>query len=153
VFDEKFVQEWPDSQEGARRDGMVLDSTDCLAIIRRILQEQGQLELGILVGSRASGSATPASDWDIALSWQPGLDWMAILAHTEDLRRRIAQAIGVAEQAVDLIDLARANLAMRAGVAEEGLPLKGEETLAWSRFLLRTWRELEDFYWERRHAA
>jgi hypothetical protein len=42
---------------------------------------------------------------------------------------------------------------MRGSVAEEGLPLAGEDTLAWAHFLLRTWRELEDFYWERHQEA
>jgi hypothetical protein len=54
---------------------------------------------------------------------------------------------------IDLIELRRANLAMRAEVAETGVPLKGEETLEWARFLTRTWRELEGFYWEQDHAA
>jgi hypothetical protein len=42
---------------------------------------------------------------------------------------------------------------MRAAVAEEGKPLAGEDRSAWARFLRRTWRELEDFYWEKDHAA
>ncbi|MDD5029500.1 MAG: hypothetical protein PHH58_08385 [Rhodoferax sp.] len=42
---------------------------------------------------------------------------------------------------------------MRASVAEEGVPLMGQHTLAWARYLQRTWRELEDFYWDKRHAA
>jgi hypothetical protein len=45
------------------------------------------------------------------------------------------------------------DLAMRASVAEEGLPLSGAESLAWARFLRRSWRELEDFYWDKQHAA
>jgi hypothetical protein len=42
---------------------------------------------------------------------------------------------------------------MRANVAENGRILKGEDTLAWAKFLTRTWRELEDFYWEQSHAS
>jgi hypothetical protein len=34
---------------------------------------------------------------------------------------------------------------MRAVVAEEGIVLKGADTLAWHYFLQRTWRELEDY--------
>lgn len=37
--------------------------------------------------------------------------------------------------------------------AESGLPLPGENTLAWARFLRRTLRELEDFYWENNLAV
>jgi uncharacterized protein len=54
---------------------------------------------------------------------------------------------------VDLIDLRRANLTMRASVAEEGLPIVVPDERAWNHFLQRTWRDLEDFYWDRRHAA
>jgi hypothetical protein len=52
-----------------------------------------------------------------------------------------------------LIDLPTARLAMRAVVAEEGTPLKGGDSLAWHRFLQRTWRELEEHYWEQIYAA
>jgi hypothetical protein len=52
-----------------------------------------------------------------------------------------------------LIELRRANLAIRASVVEEGIPLAGEDRLAWSHFLQRTWRDLEDFYWAQQHAA
>lgn len=121
--------------------------------IRDILQAQFELDLAVLVGSRALGTASAHSDWDIALKWSPKLDWLILLGNTETLRRQLAQAIDVAETAIDLIDLPRANLAMRASVAEEGKPLKGDDTLAWAHFLQRTWREIEDFYWEKHHAA
>lgn len=124
--------------------------TDTLA---RILGDQPQLQFAVLVGSRATGAAHAYSDWDIALQWSPQLDWMTVLSKTETLRNTLAEALHIAPSSIDLIELRRANLAMRASVAEEGLPLCGQESLAWMRFLQRTWRELEDFYWERRHAA
>ena len=93
--------------------------------IRDILQVQSELDLAVLVGSRSLGTASAHSDWDIALKWSPTLDWRTLLGNTEILRRQLAQAIGVAETAIDLIDLPRANLAMRASAAEEGKPLKG----------------------------
>jgi predicted nucleotidyltransferase len=123
------------------------------AALRAVLQSQQDLVFAVLVGSRATGKAHTDSDWDISLQWTPGLDLWTVLAHTETLRRTIARALQIQEAAVDLIDLRRANLAMRASVAEEGLPLSGEHTLAWAQFLTRTWRELEDFYWEQKHAA
>ena len=52
-----------------------------------------------------------------------------------------------------MIDLPRAGLAMRALVAEEGISLKGEDSLAWNHFLGRVWRELEDYEWDKEHAA
>ena len=107
----------------------------------------------MLVGSRATGKAHAASDWDIALQWAAELDWLTVLAKTETLRHKLALALGGDITAIDLIELRRANLAMRASVAEEGRPLTGEDTLAWAHFLRRTWRELEDFYWDKQHLC
>lgn len=121
--------------------------------VAKILCAQAQLEFAVLVGSRATGTAKADSDWDIALQWSVQLDWLGVLGFTETLRRDLAQALQITPDAIDLIELRRANLAMRASVAEEGVPLMGEHTLAWARYLQRTWRELEDFYWDKHHAA
>lgn len=121
--------------------------------IIEILQAQPALEFAVLIGSRAIGTATTESDWDIALQWTPQVNWMDRLGHIETLRRQLATRLGRPETAIDLIDLPRANLALRAAVAEEGKPLKGEDSLAWAHFLPRTWREIEDYYWDKYHAA
>ena len=118
-----------------------------------ILRTIADLELAVLIGSRATGSARPDSDWDIAIQWSRRIDFVQQLAVTEQLRRTLAKTLGVPEQAVDLIDLPTARLTMRAVVAEEGVPLKGGDSLAWCRFLQRTWRELEEQYWEQTYAA
>lgn len=117
------------------------------------LLAQPLLDFAVLVGSRATGTAHEHSDWDIALQWSPQLDWLTVLSNTETLRSQLADAMHIAPTAIDLIELRRANLAMRASVAEEGVPLAGQDSLAWAHFLQRTWRELEDFYWEKQHAA
>lgn len=122
-------------------------------ILEQLLLDEPEIEFAALVGSRADGTAHPDSDWDIALQWNARLDWMVGIGKTETLRRKIAEAMGVSLDKIDLIELRRANLAMRASVAESGVPLRGEDTLAWAHFLTRTWRELEDFYWEQSHAA
>lgn len=119
----------------------------------QVLARESGLEFAVLVGSRATGKATGASDWDIALQWRRDMDWLEQLGRTETLRRRLAVRLGVAEVAIDLIDVPRASLAMRAVIAEEGRVLTGEDELPWQRFLRRTWRELEDYYWERIYAA
>lgn len=124
-----------------------------LALLRKLLSDAPELEFAVLVGSRAQGTARTQSDWDIALQWRPQADWLTLLGTQETLRRRIADTLGASPEDIDLIELPRANLAMRANAAEDGVVLKGEDTLAWARFLTRTWRELEDFYWERAHAA
>ena len=117
---------------------------DPLARLRTLLAAEPDLEFAVLVGSRAAGMHTTASDWDIALQWRRDLDWMEQLGRTETLRRRLAEALAVPETVVDLIDAPRANLAMRAAIAEEGVVLAGEDGLPWQRFLRRTWRELEE---------
>jgi len=121
--------------------------------LTQALQTQPQLEFAVLVGSRATGKARPDSDWDIALQWPPQMDWFNQLGQTETLRHTLATALQTAPNAIDLIDLHRTNLAMRANVANEGLPLTGQHSLAWAHFLQRTWRDLEDFYWDKHHAA
>lgn len=121
--------------------------------LAQTLRDEPQLEFAVLVGSRALETARADSDWDIALQWAPQLDWLTVLGKTETLRRTLARQLNVAPTAIDLIELRRANLTMRASVAEDGLPLAGQDSLAWARFLQRTWRELEDFYWDKQHAA
>lgn len=111
------------------------------------------LELAVLIGSRANGSEHAGSDWDIAVQWSRDMGFMEQLAATEQLRKTLSSTLGISEQAVDLIDMIRARLAMRAVIAEEGVPLKGGDSLTWHRFLQRTWRELEEQYWEQIYAA
>jgi predicted nucleotidyltransferase len=128
-------------------------SGEPLNSLKSLLAATAGLDFAVLVGSRAENSARPESDWDIALQWHTAAPWMQIVGDQETLRRRIAEALNVTLDRIDLIDLPRANLAMRANVAENGRILKGEDTLAWAHFLTRTWRELEDFYWEQSHAS
>lgn len=124
-----------------------------LAALAEVLQRQPELEFAVLVGSRANGTATADSDWDIAIRWQRGLNPVHRLEATESLRLQLAQAIAAPPEAIDLIDLVQARLAMRALVAEEGYVLAGKNGLPWMRFLQTTWAEIEDFHWRRQHAA
>ena len=118
-----------------------------------ILLAQPQLECAVLLGSRTTGTAHEHSDWDIALQWSQQLEWFTVLSHTETLRSQLADLMRIAPTATNLIALRRANLAMRASVVEEGVPLTGQDFLAWDQFLQRTWRELEDIYLDKQHAA
>ncbi len=124
-----------------------------ISVIKQVLQIQSELELAVLVGSQADGRAHSDSDWDIAIRWNRQMSSMDNLANTETLRRNLASAMGVTEDFIDLIDMSRAGLAMRALVAEEGIVLKGEDSLVWNHFLARVWRELEDYEWEKLYAA
>ena len=121
--------------------------------LKPVLSATPGLAFAVLVGSRANGTAHAESDWDIAVLWDASIDWMESLAAHETLRRALAASLSVSEARIDLIDLVRANLAMRANVAEDGIILAGEDSLSWVHFLHRTWRELESFYWEQAHAA
>lgn len=113
----------------------------------------GELDLVLLIGSRVAGRARDGSDWDFAVQWKKGTPFEQVLEKTEVLRGQLANYLGTATDKIDLVDIPSARLAMRAVIAEEGLLLKGDNTLPWSHFLLRTWGELEDFYWEKQHAA
>jgi predicted nucleotidyltransferase len=123
-----------------------------IAELRLVLTDTPEVLFAVLVGSRANGSATENSDWDIAIQWQYG-DALERIARHELMRHRLARILEAPDEPIDLIDLSNARLAMRALVAEEGFLLVVNDELAWAKFLTRTWRELEDFYWERAHAA
>lgn len=122
------------------------------AAIRRILTAEPNLEFAVLIGSRAANTHTPTSDWDFAVQWRKDMDWLEQLSRTETLRHDLANTLHLPVAAIDLIDTPRASLAMRAEIAENGIVLKGEDTLPWQRFLRRTWRELEDHYWDEIYA-
>ncbi len=117
------------------------------------LDQVPELELAVLVGSQANGSATAQSDWDIAIRWVNGTLPADQLAFEAKLVQCIAQTLGIHPDKIDLIQLTSAKLAMREVVANQGIPLKAAQTLAWFHFLTQTWAEVEDFYWRKNHAA
>ncbi len=122
-------------------------------LLQNLLADETELELAILIGSRANGTAQPDSDWDIAIQWVRTPDLLGLLGNTETLRRKLAGLLGIREDRIDLIDLPTARLAIRAVTAEQGILLKGAGSLAWHRFLQRTWRELEEYHRENTDAA
>lgn len=121
--------------------------------LRKALNETEGVAFAVLIGSRATGRATPTSDWDIAILWQNlPEDPLEYFGCNETLRRRLAKALSVPEDKIDIVDLHRAGLTMRTAVAEEGIPLHGEDSLPWARFLTRTWRDLEHWMLEKQYA-
>ncbi len=120
--------------------------------LKQLINLDADIELAVVVGSQALCTATENSDWDIAIRWNRLLAPLQRVAKSETLRRLLAKKLAVSENKIDLIDLSNARLAMRAAVAEEGIVLKGDDNLAWSHFLLRTWRDLESFYWDQIYA-
>lgn len=118
----------------------------------RLLGDEPELEIAVLIGSRATGKARSQSDWDIAVQWREYQSLIRSMALMEGLRHRLAARLGCSPDGIDLIHIPDANLTMRSVIAEEGIPVKGEATLAWKHFLQRTWRELEEVYWEEIYA-
>jgi predicted nucleotidyltransferase len=118
-----------------------------------VLQHYPEIELAVLVGSRARREAHATSDWDIAVRWLKNTPPLVKHQSATKLTLELAATLGVAPDLIDLIDLSVARLAMRAVVAEEGLALKGTDTPAWHHFLTLTWSEMEDFEWRSKHAA
>lgn len=121
--------------------------------LKNSLLDLSELEFAVLIGSRAQGAATETSDWDIAVRWKINTSQLDQLYYAEALKQQISDAISIHKDSIDIIDISNAKLAMRTVIAEEGLVLKGADTLAWSHFLTNTWHEIEDFYWRKSHAA
>lgn len=128
-------------------DSLKIDS------LKQTCHKNNNLELAILTGSRASNRATIDSDWDIALQWDRDMGFMDQLAHIEKLRNQLAKTLKITDDKVDLINMPTAGLAMREEVANKGIILKGENTIALSHFLTKTWRDLEEYYWDKIYAA
>lgn len=121
--------------------------------LQEFFSTQTVIELAVLIGSRATGRVHAHSDWDFAVQWRKDIPYLDSLGKTEELRSRLSALLSENGIKIDIVDIPTARLAMRSVIAQEGKLLKGENELAWSRFLLRTWRDLEDFYWEQTHAT
>ena len=129
---------------------------NAMELLAQAFAETPAVAFAVLIGSRANHTANDGSDWDIAVFWKPAATPAAAFARLgqhESLRRRLAQCLNVAADKIDLIDLASAGLTMKAQVAEEGTIVNLNDELAWAYFQTTTWRELEDYYWDRAHAA
>lgn len=133
-------------------DHSVSQEAIILEQLHAICRANEQLEIAVLIGSRATGHSHENSDWDIAIQWHRQSEPEQQFGLTEQFRHDLAEQLKVDNEQIDLIDIPSARLAMRAVIAEEGIPLK-TDTLAWHHFLTRTWAELEQQEWERQHAA
>lgn len=141
----------PPAGEGWGEGKSLSDNT--LNRLQEYLSCHSHVLIAVLVGSRASGQIHEGSDWDLAILVDPSLPAIARFDELQRLQLSLAAGAGIPVEQLDLIDLSAAGLAMREQVANHGLLLKGDNTLAWSHFLVRTWRELEEFAWEQQRAA
>jgi predicted nucleotidyltransferase len=81
--------------------------------LKQLLQTIPGIELAVLVGSRANGSATHQSDWDIAIRWERHINGLDSLQRYEELKQQIAGAIDTHKDQIDLIDIPKARLGSR----------------------------------------
>ena len=121
--------------------------------LERVIGAMPDVAFALLVGSRAAGKASVDSDWDVALWISRDLSALDRLRCFEEARWEITGVLGITPSLVDVIDLAESGLAMRAIAVNEGVLLKQDASSLYNRFLNRTWRKLEEFQWEARHAA
>lgn len=126
------------------------DSATELAAIKKTLGENPDVEFAVLVGSRAEDKAHKNSDWDIALWLVPTLKGMDRHGALVSVQLMLARALGISPEQIDIIDLHSAGLAMREQVVNAGHVLTGGDKLSWAHFQTRTWREIEEFHWNKR---
>lgn len=82
--------------------------------IGALLARRPGVLLAVLHGSRARGDGGPASDWDIGVVTDGGVDLAALTAD-------LTAALGT--DAVDVVDLGRASALLRYRAARDGVAL------------------------------
>lgn len=88
-----------------------------------LAQSLPQVRLLVLFGSRARGTATEGSDWDLGVCLRdPNLDAWSFLALTMPL----AEALKLQSEHIDLVNLDRCSPLLGFAVAKEGIPLYEE---------------------------
>lgn len=105
------------------------------------------VEMVVLFGSRAKGSAGASSDWDLAvrLRSEP-TDPLRIYG----LDLPLARALGCSSDAVDVVNLADASYLLQRVIAEEGKPLFERTPGLFASFCSRAIRQWAD--WQCRQA-
>ena len=58
--------------------------------LRNLFAQQTNIELALLIGSRAVDRAREDSDWDFAVQWRRDIPWGDVLEYTEILRAELA---------------------------------------------------------------
>ncbi len=107
--------------------------------------------LAILFGSQTNNQATENSDWDIAVLMKKTGNQLEDLAIKETIKHQLKLAFGWQDNNLDLVDLSKSNLSLASSIADEGIVLKGDNTIELNRFYIRTWSLEEDFYWRLEH--
>lgn len=103
------------------------------------------LDLVVLFGSRAQGTATSNSDWDLGVRFSPGQGDPLRLYR---LDVELATRLGCSSDAVDVVDLDHASYLLQRVVAEHGQPLFERQPGLFGSFCSRAIRQWAD--WQRR---
>jgi predicted nucleotidyltransferase len=115
---------------------METDATPKARLVRALDREG--VRLAVLFGSRAKGTAGPASDWDVGLLVSTPIDWFAWMAELGSL-------IG---GRVDLVDLSRAPPLLAHRAVTEGrvlLDRSGHEFASFASLALRKYWDTAKF--------
>ncbi|MBL7003713.1 MAG: nucleotidyltransferase domain-containing protein [Gammaproteobacteria bacterium] len=121
--------------------------------LSKALKARTDIKFSILFGSRARGTETPESDWDIAIWFKDNSDAWENLGKKEDIRNQVCKLFAINETKVDIVDLARSELSINATVVDEGIELSEQDSLALAYYYQGVWSKIEEFYWNLNHAA
>lgn len=124
-----------------------------LEVLQKALSSRDDIVLSFLFGSKARGDSREQSDWDIAILFKDNTNGWDNLGKQEEIRQLISQTLAINEDNIDLVDLYRGGLSINAAVADDGIPLTGQNSLALANFYQRVWASLEDYYWNLDHVS
>lgn len=91
---------------------------DIVERLKKALEGDENVLLAYLFGSRASGKASLISDFDLAVLLKD-----SSLQALSRLLSRVTEALGVSEDRIDILDLGRAPLHLKAKVLSEGVKI------------------------------
>ena len=116
-------------------------------ILEQFFNQQLNITFALLFGSRAKGINQAESDWDFAIWFENQSDVMLHFLEKEELRQQLANLLKINSDKVDIVDLQTASLSLSSSIVEEGIVLKGNDSLELYLFYKRIWALEEDFYW------
>lgn len=70
-----------------------MQASNTIEQLRNLFAQQANIELALLIGSRAVGRAREDSDWDFAVQWRWDIPWENALEYTETLRADLARLL------------------------------------------------------------
>ena len=121
--------------------------------LQKALSLRDDIALSFLFGSKARGDSHELSDWDIAILFKDNTNGWDNLGKQEEIRHLLSQTLAINDDNIDLVDLYRGGLSINAAVADDGIPLTGQNSLALANFYQRVWANLEDYYWNLDHVS